>query len=144
MICTYCGKEIIDLENLKTIEYEEDKVLVCSDKCANDFREYKRTSRRNKNKFLGVTVLNSVIAVILYIFGFVYNNILDVIATLYIFETVGIATLKYPYISVNSVKNYGILRGTSNYKKRGFILLVLGFIVSIGVFFFIKELKLMR
>ena len=35
MICTYCGKDIKDLDNLKTLEYEEDKVLVCSDKCAN-------------------------------------------------------------------------------------------------------------
>ncbi len=144
MICTYCGKDIRDLENLKTIEYEDDKVLVCCDKCANDFREYKRTNRRNKNKFLGITALNSIIAIILYVFGFVYNNILDVIATLYIFETVGVATLKYPHISVNSVKNYGILKGTSNSKKRGIILLILGFIASISVFLFIKELKLMR
>ena len=41
MICTYCGKDIKDLDNLKTLEYEEDKVLVCSDKCANDFIYYR-------------------------------------------------------------------------------------------------------
>lgn len=144
MICTYCGKDIRDLENLKTIEYEEDKVLVCCDKCANNFREYKRENKKNKNKFIGITVLNSAIAIILYIVGFVYNNILDVVATLYIFETIGITTLKYPHVSVNSVKSYGILKSTSNSKKRGIILVILGIIASIGVFFFIKELKLIK
>ena len=67
MICTYCGKDIKDLDNLKTLEYEEDKVLVCSDKCDNDFRKYKKISERNRIKFLGLTILNSVIAIILYI-----------------------------------------------------------------------------
>lgn len=144
MICTYCGKDIRDLENLKTIEYEEDKVLVCCDKCANSFREYKRDTKKNKNKFIGIAALNSAIAIILYIVGFIYNNILDVVATLYIFETIGIAILKYPHVSVSSVKNYGILKGTSNSKKRGIILLILGLIASIGVFFCIKELKLIK
>ena len=79
MICTYCGKDIKDLDNLKTLEYEEDKVLVCSDKCANDFRKYKKISERNRIKFLGLTILNSVIAIILYIIGLFFNDILDVI-----------------------------------------------------------------
>lgn len=144
MICTYCGKDIRHLENLKTIEYEEDKVLVCCDNCANSFRKYKRENKKNKNRFIGITVLNSAIAIILYIIGFVYNNILDVVATLYIFETIGIATLKYPYVSISSVKSYGILKCTSNSKRRGIILVILGLIASIGVFFFIKELKLIK
>lgn len=141
MICTYCGKDIKDLDNLKTLEYEEDKVLVCSDKCANDFRKHKKISERNRIKFLGLTILNSVIAIILYIIGLFFNDILDVIATFYIFETIGVVSLKYPHVSISKVKNYGMTNGTKVVKKRGIILLVLGFLLSIGMFFFIREFK---
>lgn len=141
MICTYCGKDIKDLDSLKTLEYEEDKVLVCSDKCANDFKKYKKISEKNKIKYIGLTALNSVIAIILYVIGLFFNNILDVIATFYIFETIGIVSLKYPHVSIDKVKNYGLKKGTSSVKKRGTILLIVGFIASIGMFFFIRELR---
>lgn len=141
MICTYCGKDIKDLDNLKTLEYEEDKVLVCSDKCANDFRKYKKISEKNRIKFLSLTALNSVIAIVLYIVGLFFNNILDVIATFYIFEAIGMVSLKYPHVSIDKVKNYGMTRGTRAVKKRGIIFIVVGFIASVGMFFFIREFK---
>lgn len=142
MICTYCGKDIKDLSNLKTIEYEEDKVLVCSDKCANKFRSYKKLNEKNRIKFLSLTVLNSVISVILYVLGFLFNDILYIIATFYIFESLGIISLKYSHVSINKVKNYGITKGTKMVKTRGIILLFIGFIVSIAVFFLMREAKL--
>lgn len=144
MICTYCGKDIKDLDNLKTLEYEEDKVLVCCDRCSKDFRNYKKSSERNRIKFVGLTIINSAVAIILYIIGLFYNNVLDVVATFYIFEAMGIASLKYPHVSIASVKDYGVIKGTSLVKKRGIILLIVGFIASIGVFFFMRELKFIR
>ncbi len=144
MICTYCGKDIKDFDNLKTLEYEDDKVLVCCDKCANDFKRYKKFSGKNRIKFLSLTIVNSIIAIILYIIGLFYNDVLDVVATFYIFETIGIASLKYPHVSIENVKNCGVIKGTSIVKKRAIILLILGFIASIAVFFLIKELNFIK